>query len=335
MREILVVAEIYAGEIRPITYELITAARKIETYLIQSEKPVHIRIIIPADNPKSFADTIAAETGIDVIGMKVQGLTNYNCDTYIYCLKKLLGTLNPSHILVAHTAQGRDFAPGLAVELEAVTISGANGIRRDEEGLIYSRPAFNNSKNMLMRPDTNRPLILTLIPGIFKADPLKETEEPGSITIRKTAFAPTVYDKNRIRHKQTLKRAGENQALKKAKIIVAAGRGVKKKENLESITKFAQCFAGAAVGASRPLVDMGWISYEHQVGITGATVTPELYIGCGISGSSQHLAGMKNAEFVVAINRNPEAPIFRHADICIKADIIEFIEAFLGISYNN
>ncbi len=328
MREILVIAEIFAGEIRPVTYELIAAARKIETYLVQSGETAHIQIIIPADNPETFADTIAAETGIDVIGIKVPGLICYNSDAYIDLLKDLSQTLNPSHILAAHTSQGRDFAPGLAVELQAAAISGINGIRNDKKGLIYTRPAFNNSKNMLIRPDASLPLVLTVIPGIFKADLMRKIE-PGAVDLREISFFPTTYDKNRIRHKQTLKRQGENQALKKAKIIITGGRGIKKKENLDYIEKFAHCFAAAAVGASRPLVDMGWIGYEHQVGITGATVTPELYIACGISGSSQHLAGMKNANFIVAINKNPQAPIFRHADVCINADVIDFIEAFL------
>lgn len=328
MKEIFVIAEILTGQIRPVTYELIAAARKIETGLIHSGNPAHIRVIIPAENPEPLAEKLAGETKIDIIGLKIAELKNYNSDLYIYCLGKLLNTLNPSHIIIAHTSQGRDFAPGLAVELEAAAISGVNGIRIDKNELIYSRPAFNNCKNMLLRQEAKLPLLLTLQPGIFKMDLAKATKI-GTVAIQKIAFTPETYNKNRIRHQQTRKRPGENQALKKAKIIVAAGRGIKKKENLESIAKFAQCFAAAAVGVSRPLIDLQWIGYEHQVGITGATVTPELYIACGISGSSQHLAGMKNAGFIVAINKNPEAPIFRHADLCINADVIEFIETFL------
>ncbi len=328
MREILIIAEISAGKIHPVTYEMITAARKIVSCPAHSANPARIRIITLADNPESLTDTIAGATGIDVIGVKVPGFTAYNNDTYIFCLGKLLKRLNPAFILVAHTSQGRDFSPGLAIELEAAAISGVNSIRCDKEGLIYSRPAFNNRKNLLIRPAPDRPLVLSLIPGTFKAELFNKTE-PGAIEICKIGFTPETYAKNRIRRIQTRKRSGANQALKKAKIIVAAGRGLKKKENLDYIEKFARSFATAAVGASRPLVDMGWIGYEHQVGITGATVTPELYIACGISGSSQHLMGMRNSGFIVAINKNPEAPIFRHADICISADIIEFIECFI------
>ncbi len=333
MKEILVIAEISAGKIRPVTYELIAAARKIEAFLIQAGDASRIRVVIPASNPETLARKLAEETGIDTIGVKIAELKIYNSDLYIYCLKKLLKQLNPAHILIAHTSQGRDFAPGLALELQAAAISAVNGIRSEKDELIYSRPAFNNSKNMLLQPTACLPQLITLLPGSFKAD-FAKTKKPGTVEIKEINFAPATYNKNRIRHRQSRQRSGENQALKKAKIIISAGRGIKKPENLESVFKFAQCFATAAVGASRPLVDMGWIGYQHQVGITGATVAPEIYIACGISGSSQHLAGMKNAKFVVAINKNPQAPIFRHADICISADVIEFIETFLTKTEN-
>ena len=333
MKEILVIGEIFSGQIRPVTYELITAARKIEAFFIRAGEDARIRVVIPASDPETPARKLAEDTGIDTIGVKITELETYNSDLYIYCLKKLLKQLNPSNILIAHTSQGRDFAPGLALELKSATISGVNGIRSEKNELIYSRPAFNNNKNMLLRPAAGLLLIITLLPGSFKADIVKAIK-PGTVEIKEIDFAPTTYKKNRIRHLQSRQRSGENQALKKAKIIIAAGRGIKKPENLESIANFAQCFATAAIGASRPLVDMGWIGYKHQVGITGATVAPKLYIACGISGSSQHLAGIKEADFVVSINKNPEAAIFRHSDICITADLLEFIQAFLKVFIN-
>jgi len=334
VKNILIIAEILAGEIRPATYELIAAARKIETFLTQAGENTHIQVIIPADNPKPLAEKLAAETGIDIVGGKTVEFKTYNSDIYIDGLGHLLKSLNPALVLIAHTAQGRDFAPGLALELEAAAIAGVNGISHKNGEFVYSRPALNNSKNMLIRPEPGFPLILTLLPGTFKRAPNK-AKEPGTVTIHEIALAPSAYNKNRIRRLQTRQRSGENQALKKAKIVVAAGRGIKKPENLEHISSFAHCFTAAAVGASRPLVDMNWIDYEHQVGITGATIAPELYIACGISGSSQHLAGMKNAKFIVAINKNPQAPIFNHADICINADAVEFIESFLKTKTKN
>ena len=331
MKQILVIAEIFAGQIRPITWELAAAARKIKNSPPLKQLPPAIHIIVPADNPTTLSEKIAKQTGIDVIGLQIPELKTYTSEIYIYCLKQLTKKMNPSHILIAHTSQGQDFAPGLALGLDAASIPGVNGIRSDENGLIYSRPAFNNTRNMIVRPTSNRPVVLTLMPGIFKQDGRKGGK-PGQVDIRKISFAPAACGKERIQHRRTMRKVCENQALKEAKVIVAAGRGIKGKEDLKAVFNFAQYFPAAAIGASRPLVDMNWIGYQHQIGMTGATVAPKLYIACGISGSSQHLAGMKDAEFVVAINKNPEAPIFRHSDICITADVLEFIQAFLEAS---
>jgi len=330
VKTILIIAEILADQIRPITYELIAAARKIAEFHIQTGNATQIQVIIPATEPGPLAEKLATETGVDVIGIKAAEFATYSSDLYIDNLAKLLRNLTPSQILIAHSSQGRDFAPGLAVELEAVAIAGTNGIRTENKKLTYSRPTYNNSKNMLLRPLAGRPQLITVLPGSFKITAAMAAK-PETVTIHEIALTPTHPQNNRIRRLQIRQKSNENQALKKAKIVVAAGRGIKKPENLEHIINFARCFTAAAVGVSRPLVDMNWISYEHQVGITGATVTPELYIACGISGSSQHLAGMKNAALIVAINKNPQAPIFRHADICINADVIEFIKAFLKV----
>jgi len=327
MKQILIIAEIFAGQIRPVTWELVAAAHAIETNLVQKQVSSAIHIIVPADDPKPLAEKIARQTGMDVIGLQIPGLKVYTSEIYIYCLEQLIREMNPSHVLIAHTSQGQDFAPGLALGLNAASISGVNGIRFDEDGLICSRPVFNNTENLIVRPISNQPVVLTLMPGSFKPDDLGE-KKSGQVDIRKIPFAPLACGKERIKHRRTVKRSGENQALKKAKVIVAAGRGIKEKEGLKSVLNLVQCFSGSALGASRPLVDMGWLDYQHQVGITGATVAPKLYIACGISGSSQHLAGIKEAEFVVSINKNPEAAIFRHSDICITADVIEFIETF-------
>ena len=134
---------------------------------------------------------------------------------------------------------------------------------------------------------------------------------------------------SRIKVQGIRKTAGKNLSLARARVIVSAGRGINERENLDAITALAHQFASSAVGSSRPLVDMGWIGYGHQVGITGATVAPRLYIACGISGSSQHLAGMKDSGFVVSININPDAAIHLHSDVCIHEDVLSFIQAFL------
>ena len=336
MKQILIIAEIFKGQIRQVTWELVAVAREIiEISCSQKQSPSGIQIpviyiIVPSDNPNPLAEEISKQTGLDVIGVQIPQLKTYTSEVYIACLGQLIRKMNPSHILAAHTSQGRDFAPGLSLELEAASIPGVNGIRSDENRLMYSRSVFDNTKNMFVRPDPDKPVVLTIMPGVFKPDNHKFGNS-GQVDIRKIPFNPGSRDKRRIQHQRILKRPGENQALKEAKVIVAAGRGIGVKENLNLVFKFAESLSSSAVGASRPLVDMGWIGYGHQVGITGAIVSPDLYIACGISGSSQHIAGMKDAEFVISINKNPNAPIFRHSDLCITEDVLEFIHAFLEI----
>ena len=328
MKQILVIAEIFTGQIRPITWELLAAAQKIKNSPLLKQISPAIHIVVPADNPAPLSERIAKQTGINVIGLQIPELKSYTSEIYLYCLEQLIKKMNPSHILIAHTSQGQDFAPGLALGLNAASISGVNGMSSDIDGMIYSRPILNNTQNLMVRPTSNRPVVLTLMPGIFKPDSKKE-KKLGRVDIRRISFAPAAYGKERVQHNRTVEKPRENQVLKKSKVIVAAGRGIREKENLKFIFNFAQCFSNSAVGASRPLVDMDWLGYQHQVGMTGAKVAPKLYIACGISGSSQHLAGIKDADFVVSINKNPQAPIFRHSDVCITADVVEFIETFL------
>ena len=336
MKQILVIAEIFECQIQPVTWELIAVALDIKIKYSQRKIASAINIIVPAEDPMPIITQILKQTGMDVIGLKIPEFTAYTNEVYIYCLKQLIQNLisedyftveQLSHILIAYTSQGRDFASGLAFELNATSISGVNGIRFNKSEFEYSRSVFDNTKNMIVCPTLGQKVVLTLMPGVYKSVCRKEKKN-GNVKIYESSFKHDVDCKERIQHQRIIKTTFENHTLKEAKVIVSAGRGIKEKENLEYIVEFAKCFPSSAVGASRPLVDMGWIEYEHQVGITGATVAPRLYIACGISGSSQHLAGMKDAEFIVGINKNPAAPIFRHSDFCIVEDVLEFIEEF-------
>jgi electron transfer flavoprotein alpha subunit len=324
MKYIFVIAEIVDGLIQPVTLELTAAAIKI----LELEKTGKIRMIVLSDDPLPFAKKIAKQTGMDVTGLKIIDFKGYDSDVYKKSLFKLIKTMQPSHILAAHTSQGRDFTPGLAIKLNAASIAGINGIRLNEKGLLYSRPVLDNTKNMIVRPAPDIPLILTVLPGVFKLN-MPDKIKKGRVDIFEVTADFEDHRKKRFQHKQVIRKICKNKALQEAKIIVSVGQGIGKKENLGTIFQFAQYFSSSAVGASRPLVDMGWMGHEHQVGITGVTILPKLYIACGISGSSQHLAGIKDAEFIVSINNNPDAPIFRHSDLCIVEDIFEFIQVFL------
>ncbi len=339
MKPLVIIAEVMDGSLRSVTWELIAAARVMKKLLRlqkfktgQEEKkgadkkdlPV-IQVIVPGQNPMPLAEKISSVTGADVLALKTPNLAAYTSEAYKNCLSPLIRELAPSHILVAHTSQGRDFAPGLAVRLKAASISGVNKIQSDGDGLLYSRPVLNNTRNIVLRPNLSFPLVLTLMPGIFpfRAPGVKD---PGSIILKEISGSGQPV---RMDHQKILKHKSNHQKMKQAQTIVAAGRGIGERSNLESVLGFAKTFPVSALGASRPLVDMGWIGHDNQVGITGASVAPRLYIACGISGSSQHLAGMKESDWVVSINKNTEAPICSHSDLCITADIMDFIQAFM------
>jgi electron transfer flavoprotein alpha subunit len=327
MKPILIIAEVMDGSVRPVTWELISAARMIQE-LIKKLEPSNknssvIRVIVPAKNPMPLAKEIASCAGADVLALKIPTLAAYTSEAYKNLLTPLIKELAPSHILVAHTSQGRDFAPGLALRLNAASISGVNKIQWDEKGLLYSRPILNNTRNMVLRPESDIPVVLTLMPGVY---PPAGKKVSGSIMEKEIFPMP---GQSQMVHQKIVKKENNHQALKQAQTIVTAGRGIGEPSNLERVARFARCFSASALGVSRPLVDMGWIGYEHQIGITGASVAPRLYIACGVSGSSQHLAGMKESDWVVSINKNSDAPICSHADVCITADVMDFIQAFM------
>jgi len=335
MKPILIIAEVMEDCIRPVTWELIAAAkviRELTKELIEkkgraskNDAPV-IQVIVPAQNPIPLAKKISSRTGMDVLALEMPNPAAYTSEAYKNWLTPLIRELAPSHILVGHTSQGRDFAPGLAVRLKASSISGVNKIGSDGDQLLYSRSILNNTRNMVLQVEEGFPVVLTLMPGIFSSQ-VRGVKDPGLIMVKE--ISPGSGQPARMLHQKILKQESNNQALKQAQTIVAAGRGIGERSNLESVSRFTKTFSASALGASRPLVDMGWIGYDHQVGITGASVAPRLYIACGISGSSQHLAGMKESDWVISINKNPEAPICSHADLCITADVMDFIQAFM------
>ena len=200
-------------------------------------------------------------------------------------------------------------------------------IRRENDGLVYIRPVFDSQKLFCIGTTGGDPVLLSILPGQFEEN--AAAREPGEIKF--STVDPPLPDQIGIRHLGIRKMQMENQALKAADVVVSAGRGIGSKENIDVVEQFCRYLPKSALGASRPLVDQGWIGYGHQVGITGASVSPDLYLACGISGSSQHIAGMQGAKKVVAVNSNPDAPIFRHADICIVADAIPFLGEVMRI----
>ncbi|MCG8616298.1 MAG: electron transfer flavoprotein subunit alpha/FixB family protein, partial [Desulfobacterales bacterium] len=208
------------------------------------------------------------------------------------------------------------------------------GICGYDTGLIFDRPVMDNTKIQSVHLSGSQSCVLTLVPGSIGTGHFPENAgEKGTVSARHVSVESSAVRRRELTGPQESDAEDTEDIggpdIRTAPIVVGAGQGIGEPENLAKVFALAGRLPGAAVGASRPLVDRGVMPYHRQVGITGAVISPDLYIACGISGSSQHLAGMAGAKWVVSINTSADAPICRHADFCIQADVTEFISAFL------
>jgi electron transfer flavoprotein alpha subunit len=319
---IVIVAEHEQGRIKPVTYEVISFAKKLQRRT--SAGPLSVLLL--ADEVEMPAQELAERCGLDVTAMRIPAMTSYNGELYLQVLAPFLAALRPAFVCMAHTSQGQDYAPGLAVKLSAACITGVANLVDQAGEIAFARPIYGGKVSAHLQP-TLPTAVITVQPGNHKAMGRLENSE-GHVTIL-TPSASNQYSRS-----QGIKPAeAGTAALDEASVIVAAGRGIGEKENLSIIRQLADLFAKSAVAGSRIVCDMGWLGYPCQVGVTGTTVSPQLYIACGISGAVQHIMGMQGSEFIVAINRDPSAAIFQVADICIVEDLTAFIPEFIRV-YN-
>jgi electron transfer flavoprotein alpha subunit len=321
-KKILVIAEPLDGKAPPSLFELVAAAHRIRE--LSGRREMEICILVPGSAPHASAWEIHERTGVQTMAVRWPG--EVTPESLRQGLTHLLRELRPVYVILPQTTMGREVAPCLGAKLNACTLSGVTDIQRHEDRLVFYRPVMNNTRLLPLYPARDDMCIMTISPGAFTGGVVEGGAGRGEVVEMELPASCPQAAVRRLSMTRPSTGSGEIQG---AKIVVGAGRGIGTKENLAKIEAFTKRFAGACLGASRPLVDMGWVPYGRQVGITGATITPELYIACGISGSSQHLAGMSGAKWVVSINENPDAPICRHADLAIVADLNSFIEAFM------
>ncbi len=314
---IVVIAEHFEGAIRPTTYESVGFAKAL-----QQIRPVKIKILVLGDNVKNVAMDLAQTTGEDVLGIEASQLSQYNGQIYQAVLHDVLNQEPPEYICAAHSSQGWDYGPGLAARLQAACITAVNRVSARNETIHFTRDIYGGkvSADIISKTETT---FITVQPGSFRWNQ-KPNQKPGGVHIISPAIKP--------RASKTLS-TNPHQAsdldLSQAKVIVSAGRGIGDEENLDLIHQLAVAIPQAVVCGSRPIIDNGWLSYDRQVGVTGATVSPDLYLACGISGAAQHVSGMQGSALVVSINADPMAAIFNQSDICIVEDLTVFIPILL------
>jgi len=312
---ITVIAEHAGGRLKPVTFELIAFAKKLR----QSKSPA-IQVLILGAEIKSLAQEIAGESGLDVVGFEIPAMPDYNGELYSRILAEYFNADRPLYVCIAHTSRGSDFAPALAMDLKGACISGIEDVLTFEDGVRFARPVYGGKLIAHIRPlaDTS---VLTIQPGIFKPDIQPDQKSgPGRVVIRKVAAKAHQWRSMGVKQA-----AGTAKGIAEAEVVVAAGQGIGDKDNLELINQLASIFAKSAIAGSRIVCDLGWLEYGCQVGVTGATVSPQLYLACGISGAIQHISGMRGSDFIVAINKDPAAAIFQVADVCVVEDLRTFL----------
>ncbi len=312
---ILVVLEQFNGELRKVSLELLSEGRR----LADSSGASVIGVLL-GQGVKNLA-TIAAAYGADkVIVVEDAVLKNYTTGAYTSVLNRIIREEDPELVLLGNTGIGRDLAPRLAQRLGVGCASDCVAVEKDSTyGLRFKRPIYAGKAFSEVATEVF-PILATIRPNSFSVALPKPERQAEVVEI---AAAIDAADLKAI-VKEIVRQASSRPELTDANIIVSGGRGIKNAENFKIIEELADTL-GAAVGASRAAVDSGYRDYKYQVGQTGKTVSPTLYIACGISGAIQHLAGMGSSKVIVAINKDPEANIFSIADYGIVGDLFEIV----------
>lgn len=309
-KKILVFAEQREGKIKKSSFEAVSLASKLAL-----ENSFEKEIITIGNEIENLSE--ASKYGIEkIIHFKNKDLANYSPSAYTEILSNYIKENSVDIILCSNTSLGRDLAPRVSVKVEGGIIVDCTKLIFVDGDFVATRPVYAGKAYVDVKLNTPRK-IFTLRPNIFKAVLQQDAETPNI----KSVEVNSINLKTRV---VNFKKSEGKLDVAEADIIVSGGRGMKGPENFSLIEELAETL-NAAVGASRAAVDAGWRPHSEQVGQTGKTVSPSLYIACGISGAIQHLAGMSSAKYIVAINKDKEAPIFSIADYGIAGDLFEVL----------
>lgn len=306
----IVLGEIRDGALRNVTFEAIAAGKTI------SGGGNVIGVLMGKGAADAAPELI--QYGADkVFTADSPGLSQYTADGYAAVLGDLIENEKPDAVIFGHTSMGKDLSPKLAARFETGLISDSTDVSVTGDNIVFTRPIYSG-KAFEQVISTDPFILATIRPNNIQALE-KDANRTGDI---EELAAPPADLRTVI--EEVVKKTADGVDLSEAKIIVAGGRGVKSKDGFEPLKELADVL-GAAVGASRGACDADYCDYSLQIGQTGKVVTPDLYIACGISGAIQHLAGMSNSKVIVAINKDPEAEIFKIADYGIVGDLFEVV----------
>lgn len=317
MSDVLVLVEHNNNEIDAFSLQLLKKGREIADQL-----EVGLCALLVGSELDTIVKTISGK-GIDaVFTLDNPEITKYNPEIFSRAVIDVIKSVNPQLLLMGYTMLGMEIAPIISVSAGVRLISNCTNIEIDPEGIpILSRPMY--SEKVHVRIKGSLPLIVSIRKGKLSGKELSDRES-------KCVALSSKLDLDTVRTKimEVLQPALGEVDLGKARLIVAVGRGIKKAANIELAKRLAKALGGVIAG-SRPVIDMGWLPPAYQVGLSGMTVSPQVYIACGISGAAQHTAGMSDSEMIIAINEDPNAPIFRVANYGIVGDLFEIMPALI------
>jgi len=316
---ILVIAEHRAGKLNRASWEAVAAAQQLA-----AGQPVVIAVL--GSGVGSVASELAAAQVQEVVTLDAAPLEPYTPDGFTTALQQAIDQLKPALVVLPHTYQTRDFAPKLAARLDRALITDVTGFKLDAPGAPrFVRPMFQGKLTADIVPEGPAPHIVTIQIGSFRADAAAKGASPAPVRA-----LPVTVDPAAVRQKPEAPFQEAKQAvdLSQAERIVSVGRGIKEADKLPIAQGLAAALH-AELAASRPICDAGWLPMDRQVGSSGQTVAPKLYLALGISGAIQHLVGMKGSQTIVAINKDADAPIFEVADYGIVGDLFEVVPAMI------
>jgi electron transfer flavoprotein alpha subunit len=315
---ILVFAEHQAGTLSRPTWEAMAAGQQLAQQLGGT-----VSAVLLGHEVAALASELAALDLQEVVCVDSPSLAEYTPDGYTEALREVVQQEKPRLVVFSHTYQVRDFAPKLATSLQHALVSDCLGYRLEGERLVFVRQVFQGKFVADVEFAGEAPHFVSFQAAAFREDSVRRGTSSAKII-----SVPITLPADRIRTKpgERFREAKQAVDLSQSEIIVAVGRGIKAPENLELAKKLADAL-GAEIGASRPICDSGWLPMDRQVGSSGQTVAPKLYVALGISGAIQHMVGMKGSRTIVAINKDKEAPIFEAATYGIVGDLFEIVPA--------
>lgn len=315
---ILVVAEQREGKLNRVSMETLTAAQSVA-----AETGWALEAAVIGGSIDGVAQEIAKVKLAKVYAIESPQLDRYTADAYVAALKQFISSKQPHLVLMPHTYQVRDFAPKLSAALGRTLISDCIAYRKDGSKLVFTRQMFQGKFAADVAFSCDPPHFATFQAGSYRGD---KVEMGGSAAPVEKVTVQVDAGAIRVKPLEIFKEAKQAVDLTQAEIIVSVGRGIKEQKNIDLAKALAEALGGE-IAASRPICDSGWLPMDRQIGSSGQTVAPKLYLALGISGAIQHIVGMKGARSVIAINKDAEAPIFEIADFGVVGNLFDIVPA--------